>query len=77
MIDGKDLGKSDIDKPSQIDEIIDEIIYFLKNPEEWDRSIWELDEMIPHLGQDIVNLSWLKKYMADNPTARAEFYDSY
>ena len=76
-IDGKDQSKSPIDKPSQIDGMIDEIIYYLKNPEEWDRSIWELDEIVPILAQDIINLGWLKKYMEEHPKARAEFYDSY
>jgi len=50
---------------------------FLKNPECWDNTIWELSEMILHLGQDIINISWLINHLKDNPKDYAYFYDSY
>jgi hypothetical protein len=72
-----DGGIYEIDKPSQIQNIINEIIILLENMEEWEQSIWTAKEMIPHLAQDIVNLSWLKKYKVEHPEAKIIFYDSY
>lgn len=70
-------GRYEIDKPSQIQTIMNNLIMFLEDMETWDNSIWSAEEIIPHLAQDIVNLSWLKKYKQENPTAKISFYDSY
>ena len=40
------------------------------------RTIWDADDMLPHLAQDVVNLQWLENYMKKH-RAIVEFYDSY
>lgn len=79
------LGKNDNDDdepeydltPNSLKKIRDIIYDQLSNPDDWYSSIWDMDEMVCHLGQDIVNLSWLIKFMKDEPHATAYFYDSY
>ncbi len=66
-----------IDKPSQIQEIIDGLYRFLQNGEDWEDSIWDFEDMIPQLAQDIVNLSAVKRIMNDYTNVKVEFYDSY
>jgi len=66
-----------IDKPSQIQDIIDGLYRFLQNGEDWEDSIWDFEDMIPQLAQDIVNLSAVKRIMNDYTNVKVEFYDSY
>lgn len=70
-------GRFEIDKPQQIRHIINLVEFYLENPEEWRPSIWDISEMIPHLGQNIVDLSWLADFMEKNMSAYVEFVDSY
>ena len=57
---------------------IQDIIYEqLKHPEKWDSPIWDFNEVINVLAQDIVNISWLIKFLRSEPHASAYFYDSY
>lgn len=53
------------------------IYQLICNPDLWDGSIWTFEEMLPHLAQDLVNLSWLIDYLRNDTTAYACFYDSY
>ena len=60
-----------------VENIMDLMYETLKSPEDWRSPIWSFDEMIRHLAQEIVNLSWLLEFMQENPHATAYFYDSY
>lgn len=40
-------------------------------------SVWEYEEYKDVLLQDWVNLTWLEKYLKNNPDAVCFFYDSY
>ena len=59
-------------------EHIDQIIDVLKsyNEDNWDLSIWEFEEMKPHLKEQTKNLKKLKKLMEKYPLS-VYFYDSY
>ena len=49
-------------------------------PQHWEEeadSIWEYDEMIDALIDQILNLKWLQRYLTDNPGAMCFFYDSW
>ena len=62
---------------SDINEIIDIIDGYLKNPDSWGDSIWDFEDIMGILAQDIVNLGWLKKYLREHMEDEAYFYDSY
>lgn len=68
-----------IEKPSEIYEIREVLIDFLRKPERWSDSIWSLDEYMECLAQQIVNLGWLYEYMHEHKgkNIKVEFYDSY
>lgn len=59
-------------------EHIDQIIDVLKsyNEDNWELSIWEFEEMKPHLKEQAKNLKKLKKLMEIYPLS-VYFYDSY
>lgn len=57
--------------------ISDAIYYILKEPDCWESSVWDIDEMTSHLAQDIININWLIKYLKNNNHAYCYFYDSY
>lgn len=73
----QDGGYHIIEKPSQIQEILNNIQYYLEHLNEWDNSIWTADEIMTTLAQDVVNLSWLKKYKKEHPNSIVYFTDSY
>ena len=62
-----------------IPAIVRELYKFLDKSyyEENANSIWEYDEIIDNLFQQIINLKWLEGYMEDHPDVEVEFYDSY
>ena len=62
-----------------IPAIVRELYKFLDKSyyEENADSIWEFDEIIDNLFQQIINLKWLEGYMEDHPDVEVEFYDSY
>lgn len=62
-----------------IPAIVRELYRFLDKSyyEENADSIWEFDEIIDNLFQQIINLKWLEGYMEDHPDVEVEFYDSY
>lgn len=74
MVD--DGGEYDL-TPSMLEKIRNVMYEQLCYPESWYSQIWSFDEMIPHLAQEIVNISWLLDFMKENPHATAYFYDSY
>lgn len=77
---GRDTtGSNDFELNSkQIKEIRDTLLQMLCYGEDWDDgSIWTFEEMIPRLAQDAVDLTWLLKYLEEDKTAYAYFYDSY
>ena len=55
-------------------------LYNFCSKEYWDEnadSIWEFEDMIPNLIQQLINLTWLKDYMKEHPEVTCHFYDSY
>ena len=76
---GQGGGAYEIDTPEQVIAIREALIDFLRQPEEWRDSIWEINEMLDTLGQQIINLTWLVDYMTKhrNEYVVVEFYDSY
>ena len=70
-------GIFEIDKSSQIEQIQDILIYHLLNPEAWRSAIWTLDEACRNIAQCIINLTWLKNFMAEHVGIRIIFYDSF
>ena len=68
-----------IETPSQVFELIEIIVHFM-NKETWEEdgdSIWEYDEILPTLQQDVMNLAIIAAFMKNNPDVYLEFYDSY
>lgn len=53
------------------------IRHYLRHPEDWDQSIWEFDEIKPHLHRQQWNLVLLRTWMRKHPDAYVYFYDSY
>lgn len=51
----------------------------LCHPEDWifEDCFWTFDEMMPHIAQDIVNISWLIEYLKDDTHSYCYFYDSF
>lgn len=76
---GQEGGAYEIDTPEQVIAIREALIDFLRQPEEWRDSIWEIGEILDTLGQQIINLTWLADYMTKhrNEYLVVEFYDSY
>lgn len=72
-------GYYTIDTPSQIFDIISIIVSFM-NKEKWEEdgdSIWDYDEILPILRQNIINLAIAAAFMQNNFDVYLLFYDSY
>ena len=67
-----------INTVDQVFEII-KIINFYTNKEIWEDSdtIWEYEDYLPVLRQNIINLTLIASFMKDNPDVYLIFYDSY
>lgn len=68
-----------IETPQQVFELIRIITSFM-NKEKWEEdgdSIWDYDEMLPILQQNIINLALAAAFMKNNPDVYLIFYDSY
>lgn len=67
-----------INTVDQVFEII-KIINFYTNKEIWEDSdtIWEYEDYLPILQQNIINLTLIASFMKDNPDVYLIFYDSY
>ena len=68
-----------IETPQQVFELIKIIISFM-NKEKWEEdgdSIWDYDEILPILQQNIINLAIIAAFMKNNPDVYLVFYDSY
>lgn len=76
---GRERGIYRIETVSQVLRIREALVNYLLYPERWGDSIWSMDEMAPHLAQDIMNLGWLVDYMKEHKGEKfvIEFYDSY
>ena len=49
------------------------------NKETWEESdtIWEYEEYLPILRQNVINLAIIASFMENNPDIYLVFYDSY
>lgn len=78
ILGGEDPEDSTYDlTPKTIAQIRDMLYEVLCNPNDWWSTIWDFDEVISHIAQEIVNLTWLIDIMQTEPHASAYFYDSY
>lgn len=72
-------GYYNIETPSQIFDIIRIIVSWM-DKEKWENdgdSIWDYDEVLPRLQQDIINLAIMAAFMKNNPDVFLTYYDSY
>lgn len=68
-----------IETPKQVFDLIQIIISFM-NKEKWEKdgdSIWDYDEMLPILQQNVINLAVIAAFMKNNSDVYLIFYDSY
>ena len=68
-----------IETPQQVFELIKIIVSFM-NQEKWEEdgdSIWDYDEILPILQQNVINLAIIAAFMKNNPDVYLIFYDSY
>ena len=68
-----------IETPQQVFELIRIIVPFMSK-EKWEEdgdSIWDYDEILPILQQNIINLALIASFMKNNPDVYLIFYDSY
>lgn len=68
-----------IETPQQVFELIKIIVPFMSK-EKWEEdgdSIWDYDEILPILQQNIINLALIASFMKNNPDVYLLFYDSY
>ena len=68
-----------IETPQQVFELIKIIVSFM-NKEKWEEdgdSIWDYDEILPILQQNIINLASIAAFMKNNLDVYLVFYDSY
>ena len=68
----------EINTPKQVFELIKIIVSFM-NKEAWEKSdtIWEYEEYLPILRQNIINLAIIASFMENNSDIYLIFYDSY
>lgn len=68
----------EISTSKQVFELIKIIVSFM-NKEAWKESdtIWEYEEYLPILQQNIINLAIIASFMENNPDIYLVFYDSY
>lgn len=72
-------GYYNIEMPSQIFDIIRITVSWM-NKEKWEDegdSIWDYDEVLPRLQQDVINLAIMAAFMRNNPDVYLTYYDSY
>lgn len=72
-------GCYDIETPSQIFDIIRITVSWMDR-EKWENegdSIWDYDEILPRLQQDVINLAIMAAFMKTNPDVYLTYYDSY
>ena len=79
-IEGKAYEFS-IDTPAQVFELIKIIVSFM-NKETWEdyshgSTIWEYEDYLPILQQNVMNLAIIASFMMNNPDIYLVFYDSY
>ena len=68
-----------IESPHQIFDLIKIIVSFM-DKDIWENegnSIWDYEEILPRLQQDIINLAIMAAFMKNNPDIYLIFYDSY
>lgn len=70
-----------IDTPAQVFELIKIIVSFM-NKDTWENNdygstIWEYEEYLPILQQNVMNLAIIASFMINNPDIYLVFYDSY
>lgn len=68
-----------IETSTQVFDLIKIIVSFM-NKEKWEEdgeSIWDYDEILPILQQNIINLAMIAAFMKNNPDVYLLFYDSY
>ena len=68
-----------IETPQQVFELIRIIVPFMSK-EKWEEdgdSIWDYDEILPILQQNVINLTLIASFMQNNPDVYLLFYDSY
>ena len=68
-----------IETPAQVFELIRIIVSFM-DKERWEEdgdSIWDYDDILPILQQNVINLAIIASFMQNNPDVYLEFYDSY
>lgn len=68
-----------IETPAQVFELIRIIISFM-DKEKWEEdgnSIWDYEDILPILQQNIINLAIIASFMRNNPDVYWVFYDSY
>lgn len=68
-----------IETPQQVFDLIQIIISFM-NKEKWEKdgdSIWDYDEILPILQQNVINLAVIAAFMKNNSDVYLIFYDSY
>ena len=68
----------EISTSKQVFELIKIIVSFM-NKETWEESdtIWEYEEYLPILRQNVINLAIIASFMENNPDIYLVFYDSY
>ena len=70
-----------IDTPAQVFELIKIIVSFMNKDawedDEYGSTIWEYDEILPILQQNVMNLAIIASFMINNPDIYLVFYDSY
>lgn len=73
-----DKFEYEINTSKQVFELIKIIVSFM-NKETWEKSdtIWEYEEYLPILRQNIINLAIIASFMENNPDIYLIFYDSY
>ena len=68
-----------IETPQQVFELIHIIVSFM-NKETWEEdgdSIWDYEEILPILEQNVINLAIIAGFMQNNSDVYLIFYDSY
>ena len=53
------------------------VIHYLRNPDDWNDSIWTYDEIRKTLYDQRWNLTLLRVWITRHPDAEVYFYDSY
>ena len=73
------IGEYEIETFSQVFDIIRITVSWM-DKEKWENegdSIWDYDEVLPRLQQDIINLAIMAAFMKNNSDVYLVFYDSY